>query len=596
MADLIAQGHKPSDYWRRPLPLDQPLILGRDVGGWDVAWEPFLSRRHAQLLWVDGRLEVEQLPTARNPIFVQGQEAGHSRLKPGDRFVIGATTFTVSDSPSRTAADSPALVEATVSGPELQRRQFRDAPHRLDVLSRLPEVISGAADDTELFLRLANMLLAGITRADVVAVVSAAAMPRLDGSQVEVLHWERRLVSQGDFRPSERLVVEAVRRQQQTVLHVWGRGAAAADSFTVVGDCDWAFCTPVRGAAAPGWGIYVGGRFPAARAGTLRGSLETSDLADDLKFTELVAAILNSLRQVRALQRREDSLRAFFSPAVLRKLADADPETALQPQEADLTILFCDLRGFSQESEKHASNLLALLNRVSQALGVMTQNILDQKGVIGDFHGDAAMGFWGWPLPQADAVERACQAALGIHTFFEAIGRKKGHLLSGFQVGIGIASGRAVAGKIGTVNQVKVTVFGPVVNLASRLEGMTKLLRAPILLDETSARVLRERNLTHLARWRRVARVKPYGLATPLVVTELLPLQAEYPELTDAHLADYEAAVDALLEGNWSQAYDLLRRMPPEDRVPEFLTVYIARHDRKPPKGWEGVIELESKS
>jgi adenylate cyclase len=299
---------------------------------------------------------------------------------------------------------------------------------------------------------------------------------------------------------------------------------------------------------------------------------------------------------VQALQRRQASLRPFFSPAVLRKLTDANPDAALQPQEADLTILFCDLRGFSQESEKHASNLLALLNRVSQALGVMTQNILDQKGVIGDFHGDAAMGFWGWPLPQPDAVERACLAALGIRTFFEAIGRKQGHLLAGFQVGIGIASGRAVAGKIGTVNQVKVTVFGPVVNLASRLEGMTKILRAPILLDEASARVLRERDLRHLARWRRVAKVQPYGLATPLVVTELLPPEAEHPQLTDAHLADYEAAVDALLEGNWAQAYDLLRRMPPEDRVPDFLTVYIAKHDRKPPRGWEGVIELESKS
>jgi adenylate cyclase len=351
----------------------------------------------------------------------------------------------------------------------------------------------------------------------------------------------------------------------------------------------------VRGEAA-GWGIYVGGRFAAAVAGTLRGPLETSDLADDLKFTELVAAILSSLRQVRALQRRQDSLRPFFSPAVLRKLTDANPDTALQPQEADLTILFCDLRGFSQQAERSASNLLTLLNRVSQALGVMTQNILDQKGVIGDFHGDAAMGFWGWPLAQVDSVERACMAALGIRTFFEAIGRKQGHSLAGFQVGIGIASGRAVAGRIGTVNQVKVTVFGPVVNLASRLEGMTKILKAPILLDEASARVLNERNLRHLFRWRRVAKVKPYGLATPLMVTELLPLEAEYPQLTEAHLADHEAAIDAFLEGNWSHAYDLLRRMPPEDRVPDFLTVYIARHDRRMPGGWEGVIELESKS
>ena len=68
---------------------------------------------------------------------------------------------------------------------------------------------------------------------------------------------------------------------------------------------------------------------------------------------------------------------------------------------------------------------------------------------------------------------------------------RKTILLSGFRMGIGIATGRAVAGKIGTVDQVKVTVFGPVVNLASRLESMTKVLCVPILLDETTARPCR---------------------------------------------------------------------------------------------------------
>jgi adenylate cyclase len=597
MADLIAQGPKPRDSWRRPLPADGPVVLGRDTGAWDVPWEPFLSRRHAELQWAEGRLEVRQLPTARNPLFLKGQESAHFAVKPGEHFVLGSTTFTVLAAGSHTPADRPAQYEATVSAPDLEKRQFRDAPHRLDVLSRLPELISGAADDAELFLRLANMLLAGVPRADLVALVRVAAAPS-GGTQVDVLHWERRLVGGGDFRPSERLVLEAVGHRQQTVLHAWAAtpDAGASPEFTAAGNCDWAFCTPVRGEACPGWAIYVAGRFGADSAGTLGGPLETSDLADDLKFTELAAAVLNSLRQVRALQRRQASLSPFFSPAVLRTLTDKDPEAALQPQETDLTILFCDLRGFSRESEKHAENLLALLNRVSQALGLMTQNILDQKGVIGDFHGDAAMGFWGWPIPQADAAERACHAALGIRTVFEAIGRKPEHPLAGFQVGIGIASGRGVAGKIGTVNQVKVTVFGPVVNLASRLEGMTKILRAPILLDEATAEVIRERAPRDMARLRRVARVKPYGLDTPLVVTELLPPLAEYPVLTDKHLVDYERAVDALLAGDWARAYDFLRRMPPEDRVPDFLTVLIAKHDRKPPPGWQGVIEMETKS
>ena len=110
-----------------------------------------------------------------------------------------------------------------------------------------------------------------------------------------------------------------------------------------------------------------------------------------------------------------------------------------------------------------------------------------------------------------------------------------------------MATGRAVAGKIGTVDQVKVTVFGPVVNLASRLEGMTKILQAPILLDEATARIVRQQVPRDVARVRRLAIVRPYGLDTPLEVSELLPPVSQYPELTDEHLEYYEAALDAFL-------------------------------------------------
>ena len=81
--------------------------------------------------------------------------------------------------------------------------------------------------------------------------------------------------------------------------------------------------------------------------------------------------------------------------------------------------------------------------------------------------------------------------ALAIRAEFEAASERADDPLADFRIGIGIATGRAVAGKIGTVDQVKVTVFGPVVNLASRLESMTKILHAPILLDERTATVVR---------------------------------------------------------------------------------------------------------
>jgi adenylate cyclase len=609
MADLIAQGPRADENWRRPLPAGQAVLIGRDPDTWPVPWEPFLSRRHAELTWRNGRLKVRKTATAANPVFHNGQPADAFELPPGGGFVIGRTLFTVAEG---RATPSPlgehVLLETrTIRHDELDRLKFRDAPHRLDVLSKLPDVISSAANDTDLFGRLADMLLAGIPRAEAVALVAAdvpgpvelygprAAAPA--DPAVRVLHWDRRRAGEGAFEPSRRLVTEAVATQQQTVLHVWSaRDKPDADpAFTLQGRFDWAFCTPVVGEGCRGWGLYVTGRFAGDGAATLLAPLQSNGLRDDVKFTELVADIVGSLRQVQVLRERQGVFRRFFSPGVLSVLSGRDAVRALEPREADATVLFCDLRGFSKKVEESAGKLLEVLTRVSTALGVMTQNIIDNRGAIADFYGDAAMGFWGWPVDDPAKVDNACRAALAIRAAFDEVSRDPLHPLFGFRAGIGIASGRAVAGGIGPPEQAKVGVFGPVVNLASRLEGMTKPLRVSILLDEPTADAVRAHLPRDTARVRRLAKVKPYGLDTPLVVTELVPPAGAGSVLTDAHLAAYDAALEAFLAGEWSRAYELLHGLPPQDRGKDLLTGFILQHNHTPPPGWDGVIPLTAK-
>jgi len=583
MPDLIAQGVEAQQRWRRKLAEGQSVVLGRTAGAWAVPWDHQISRRHAQVQWTGVRLEVLRTPEARNPIYFGGKEVQRCLLEPGDHFVIGQTTFTLADQQVNVTACAPQPVQQQSFSPQALRQvPFRNPDHRLEVLTRLPEVISGAAGDSELVVRLVGMLLAGVVRADAAAVVAAEA----DVPTVRVLHWDQRLAVGSDFCPSQGLIVEAV-RQHQSVLHVWrGEGAGGAPAFTESENYDWAFCTPVAGRASAGWALYVAGRFGAEREGPAS-STDPTDLREDVKFTELVAAMLGSLRHMRLLEHRHATLSQFFSPVVLETLAVEDPEVVLAPRETVVSVLFCDLRGFSRESERHAADLLGLLGRVSNALSIMTRNIRQQGGVVGDFQGDAAMGFWGWPLAQPDAILRTCRTALAVRNEFEAT--------ADFHAGIGIATGRAVAGKIGTVDQVKVTVFGPVVNLASRLEGMTKILQAPILMDEATAREVRRVVPADVARVRRIARVRPYGLDTPLEVSQLLPPQSEYPQLTDEHLTIYERALDAFVAGRWSEAFELLHRIPPDDRVKDLLTVMIAQHNRTPPAGWNGVIPLATK-
>ncbi|MCE9567678.1 MAG: adenylate/guanylate cyclase domain-containing protein [Planctomycetes bacterium] len=607
MPDLLAQGADPKDHWRRSLTSGRAVQIGRTTSELAIPWDRYASGAHAELMWNSDRLRVRRLPSARNPVFFRGEELDTFEVRSGERFAIGDTTFTVIAEESSSSSDSRAVVqERAVNPDDLKKLPFRDAPRQLDVLRRLPTVISSAADDNDLSVQLVNLLLAGILRAEVIALVVLASPTDsstngdLKPGAVTTLHWEGRRFAGTEFQPSRRLVQEAVARQQRTVLHVWAaprtnEGKSEA-TFTLQSDLDWAFCTPVRGESCPGWAIYVAGRVTGDLAASVVAPLTENELADDLKFAELTADVLGSLRQVRKLQRDQARLNQFFSPTVQKVLTTAEPEAVLRPRETDVTVMFCDLRGFSHtvEAEAEAGHLLEILERVSQALGVMTQQILGHEGVVADFLGDAALGFWGWPLADPKMVRQACLAAIGIRRYYESHTRQPGSPLAGFRVGIGVATGRAVAGRIGPNEQAKVTVFGPVVNLAARLESMTKQLHVPILIDEPTARVVREMIGATEARVRRLAKVRPYGLETPLVVSELLPPEGP-DELTNADLTNYERALDAFLIGDWNASFDALHLVSPRDRGKDILTGCIIANNHIPPAGWTGVIDLGQK-
>jgi adenylate cyclase len=124
---------------------------------------------------------------------------------------------------------------------------------------------------------------------------------------------------------------------------------------------------------------------------------------------------------------------------------------------------------------------------------------------------------------------------------------------------------------------------------------MTKALRAPILLDEAAAAAVRNRMSRQEGRLRRLARVLPYGMDTPVMVSELLPAEADLPELTDAHVAEFERGVEHFIAGQWEEAYRALHSMPPVDRAQDFLLHHITQSGRSAPRGWDGIVRLPGK-
>ncbi len=605
MAELEARFDKDEAHqWRLPLPEGKDVTLGRISGpntsDWSAPWDVHISSVHAVLRWDGAKLTVRKAVKPRppkNPIYFKGIEVQECVLAAGECFVIGGTTFTVLGEPSavETTPLKPALAEFTVSRAELKQVPFIDADQRIAALSALPEVIRYSPSESELAQRVVRVLLEGISNAQAAAVITllSGAMP--EDFRVAVRCAEGRQGEISTFTPSRRLVYESLHRSRQGVLHVWNREAPSSDEsgFSLQDPrMNWAICTPLPNEPSPGWGLYIAGGVER-HLGSYESVSKDLELKGDLKFAELTADLFGALRQVRHLQHRTSILSTFLSQQVLIALANENIEEVLQRRPIEATVLFCDLRGSSRIVEEGQGDLMGIWDKVSEALGVMTESITHEGGVIGDFQGDAAMAFWGWPLAPDDQVERAARAALAIRRQFAKVAQQKGHRLAGFACGLGLAHGPAIAGRIGTPDQFKVGVFGPVVNRAARLESLTRRFKVSILPDEAVADRLK--GLNELLRCRRLAKVQPYGMTESFSVSELLPPAAVEPGgLNEAQRLDYEAGLESFLKGRWQETPRFLRFLS-QDGPSELLLNYIRERPKGPPDKWDGVIRMESK-
>jgi adenylate cyclase len=133
------------------------------------------------------------------------------------------------------------------------------------------------------------------------------------------------------------------------------------------------------------------------------------------------------------------------------------------------------------------------------------------------------------------------------------------------------------------------------VNLTSRLEGITKQVGASILIDGGMADQIRDTLPKAEARLRMVARMRPKGMDSPVDVYQLLPVGVGYDTITDAEIAQYEQAVQAIIKGEWSKAQQLLAKLLPDDGPADYLRGFLAEHGTTPPADWDGAINLQAK-
>ena len=530
-------------------------ILGRGEGAdLRVPGESYLSRRHATVTLKGSELHVELVEGAANPMFFDGEESDAFVVSSEGFFVVGDTRFRLSVATEASTAFDDSLPSLERSLTEDQVYAFGPGSDRMRLkdLLALPEMIRTIRNPSELYSAVAGFL----------RLLTAAKWSCVLDGEGNILARDS-VSDRGGFKISRRLLAKAVEDAPLPVAYGWKGGAGEA---TAVEGIDWAACAAVR---LPGGGSLC---FYSA------GSDSEAGLEETTRYVGLVADVVGRAvvedRQ-KALQGR---LEHFFSRAVVDKIVSTDAQKELEPRLAQATVLFFDIRGFSKRTEENNEALLGYLETLRKALSVVTEVVLEEEGVVIQYTGDGLLACWNVPFPHEDHIDRGCRAALRMQ---EALADATG----GWECGIGLHTGEVVAGAIGSEQIFLYGVMGVVVNQASRVEGLTKEIGAPLLVTEGVALGAVSESISK----RRVGRYRPQGMETTLDLYEL----SEHP--ADSKSATvFREGMAAFEAGRFDEAKGKFDSLS-EDAPACYLARLCERYAVTPPENWDGTISVETK-
>jgi adenylate cyclase len=306
--------------------------------------------------------------------------------------------------------------------------------------------------------------------------------------------------------------------------------------------------------------------------------------------------VLVSLYRVLVEEKEKRRVRTAFgqylSPEVVRRLL-LNPEL-VEPRKTEITVMFSDIRGFTTISEKLDAQELAIF--LNQYLSDMTHIVFERRGTLDKYIGDAVMAFWNAPFEEADHAALACHSALEmmarIHQMqkkWEAEGKPR------LDIGIGLNTGVASVGNMGSSLRYGYTALGDSVNLASRLEGLNKDYGTHILVNETTYLATKDSGFV----FRELDLIRAKGKLQPVVIYELVTAAADLSTDTRARLDRFHQARALFGQRRWldaQSAFQSILDQWPDDgparaywkRCQEYLF-------DEPPSGWDGVFTMTHK-
>jgi adenylate cyclase len=319
----------------------------------------------------------------------------------------------------------------------------------------------------------------------------------------------------------------------------------------------------------------------------------------------LTLVFINYFREQKDRRRIRSAFSHYLSPTLVEQLANSPEKLVLGGETRDMTILFSDVRGFTSISETFKNDPQGLTRLMNRLLTPLTNSIIERKGTIDKYIGDAIMAFWNAPLDDPSHEVNACNAALDMLRKIDDLNHEReaealedGVPFLPMRIGMGINTGTCVVGNMGSDLRFDYSVLGDPVNLASRLEGRTKSYGTPIILGARTAEKVNGRFATL-----QIDLITVKGKTEPESVFTLVGDGAVATSESFKHIAGLTEEMLALYRNqDWDGAENAAQRAKQAEETFGLIPVFDLYQSRieafriaPPPATWDGVFAYEEK-
>jgi adenylate cyclase len=319
-----------------------------------------------------------------------------------------------------------------------------------------------------------------------------------------------------------------------------------------------------------------------------------------LLLVYLVETVLTYYREERQRAYIHHAFDRYLSPTLVKRIVDDPGRLELGGEEREMTVLFCDIRGFSRLSETLTPQ--QIIQFLIAFLTPMCDILLARKATIDKFIGDAILAFWNAPLDDPEHYANAARGALAMTARLQALNQEMRAQtavpwLGEVRIGIGLNAGRCCVGNMGSAQRLSYSLIGDTVNLASRIEGLTKYYGVQIAIGEDLRRQLPQFAIVALDHVRVVGRDAPEEIFS-LLGDESLEQDSSFRDFSLRH----QAMLVAYRAQDWLKAEALAETGQGPAAVYGLDKFYALMRDRiahfaaSPPGAqWDGIFSATEK-